>query len=222
MRREGELVMLAVECVADGNFEAIWDATDMERKRELVLEGLYCGACNAQSDDIRADCPEMTVAGLAGNSDLMLLSTTTPRVRELYWFKHPQVEQWHRTTSEVPDMLKAFLHNLVLRNFYIVETLQGIGLFIQRANFTVPNKAYERRDTPFSVDPSYNSYAAVDEERKGRPNLCADCQRQLGELLTEYVQQSDANRDAVKWKRLRNVDAKWSRTSTLRMFFAQV
>ncbi|KAJ7208480.1 hypothetical protein GGX14DRAFT_453804, partial [Mycena pura] len=73
MRREGELIMLAVECLTDGNFEAKWDATDMERKRELVLEGLYRGACNAQSDDIRADCPEMTVAGLAGNGEFSLI-----------------------------------------------------------------------------------------------------------------------------------------------------
>ncbi|KAJ7210853.1 hypothetical protein GGX14DRAFT_625059 [Mycena pura] len=41
---------------------------------------------------------------------------------------------------------------------------------IQRANLTVPNKAHERRDTPFPVDPVW-----CKEERKRRPNLCAAC-----------------------------------------------
>jgi hypothetical protein len=48
----GDLIALALKTgVIHGDFEADWTALKMEKKRELVLEGLYRGACAAPRDN---------------------------------------------------------------------------------------------------------------------------------------------------------------------------
>ncbi|KAJ7876703.1 hypothetical protein B0H14DRAFT_2568093 [Mycena olivaceomarginata] len=93
----GDLIALAG--VVHGDIKADWTALKMEKKRELMLEGLYRGACAAPRNN------------------------TT----ELFLFAHPFVdhELWH--TDSVPDELEAQMYIAgLLHNFYILETLFSI------------------------------------------------------------------------------------------------
>lgn len=74
MVAEGELIGLALDDVVYGNFEAGWKALDPEKKKEIVLEGLYRGACTAPRDNSRISCPEMTIAGLLGDGEYNLIN----------------------------------------------------------------------------------------------------------------------------------------------------
>ncbi|KAJ7764218.1 hypothetical protein B0H16DRAFT_1454760 [Mycena metata] len=67
---EGKLINAALERISGGTFEADWTALELKRKQELVLEGLYRGACGAPRDNSRIVCPEMTISGLAGDETL--------------------------------------------------------------------------------------------------------------------------------------------------------
>lgn len=71
--REGSLIAFALDKMVYGNFEANWAALDMNKKQELVLEGLYRGACAAPRDNSRVQCPEMTASGLAGDGEHNLI-----------------------------------------------------------------------------------------------------------------------------------------------------
>ncbi|KAJ7610546.1 hypothetical protein DFH06DRAFT_1246058 [Mycena polygramma] len=136
---EGELIALALEKIVYGSasFEKDWAALATKEKEELVLEGLYRGACAAPRDNSRNCCPEMTVGGLAGDGEYSLIPllmrliehdpTGNGLVKELFLFSHPYTDHEFRHTEAAPDMVKANLHYAVLlRNYYIVETLRGI------------------------------------------------------------------------------------------------
>jgi hypothetical protein len=71
IRSEGILITLALENLVYGSVEAVWEAMDAGKKKELVLEGLYRRACTARSDS-RISCPEMTIAGLIGDGEYKL------------------------------------------------------------------------------------------------------------------------------------------------------
>ncbi|KAJ7494900.1 hypothetical protein FB451DRAFT_1212823 [Mycena latifolia] len=137
MRGEGYLLTLILDNLVYGDFEAKWIELPSAKKREIVLEGLYRGACSAPRDNSRISCPEMTVAGLIGDGEYNLLNmlkrlvahdpTGDGYVNEVYLFIHPYTEHEFRTTDATPDVLKGFIYDAVLlRNFYIVETLIGI------------------------------------------------------------------------------------------------
>ncbi|KAF8155020.1 hypothetical protein K438DRAFT_1987247 [Mycena galopus ATCC 62051] len=137
MEVEGELIALSLENVTYGTLEADWAALSMEKKKELALEGLYRGACAAPRDNSRSSCPEMTVAGLVGDGEYNLINllkrliehdpTGNNRVKELFLFAHPYIDHQFRHSNNAPEQLKSFLYRCVLlRNFYILETLFGI------------------------------------------------------------------------------------------------
>jgi hypothetical protein len=81
MRDEGLLVAIAVENIVYGNFESQWKELDLERKRELALEGLYRGSCCSPRENSRVICPELTIEGLIGDGEYNLINL----VRTLYY-----------------------------------------------------------------------------------------------------------------------------------------
>ncbi|KAF8202017.1 hypothetical protein K438DRAFT_1965467 [Mycena galopus ATCC 62051] len=114
MALEGRLIALAAENIIWGSFEADWSALNMEKKREIVLEGLYRGACVAPRDNSRDTCPEMTVAGLAGDGEYNLINLLkrpivydpmlagSGRVKETFLFSHPYVDHTTQHTEGAP------------------------------------------------------------------------------------------------------------------------
>ncbi|KAJ7259028.1 hypothetical protein C8J57DRAFT_1234017 [Mycena rebaudengoi] len=116
MLDEGSLVALAVENLLSGNFEADWNDLDTKRKKEIVLEGLYRGACAAPRDNSRITCPEMTIQGLVGDEKYNLInllrrlfehdSTGNLRAEKLFLFMHPYVEHEYGYNDETPDVVK--------------------------------------------------------------------------------------------------------------------
>ncbi|KAJ7610588.1 hypothetical protein DFH06DRAFT_173738 [Mycena polygramma] len=137
MHHEGGLIALALEKITYGSFEKDWASLDSKKKEELVLEGLYRGACGAPRDNSRISCPEMTVGGLAGDGKYNLIRllkrliehdpTGSGVVNELFLFSHPYTDHQFRHTEAASDRVKADLHQAVLlRNYYIVETLRGV------------------------------------------------------------------------------------------------
>jgi hypothetical protein len=155
MRMEGLLVAIALENLVYGAFESEWKELAAERKKELVLEGLYRGSCCSPRENSRVICPELTIDGLTGDGEYNLIHlvsifttgivdvalilslqlkriiahdpTGNRRVKELFLFVHPYIEHEYRYSEEAPDLLKAFLyHALLLRNFCIVDTLHAI------------------------------------------------------------------------------------------------
>ncbi|KAK0188438.1 hypothetical protein F5146DRAFT_1122637 [Armillaria mellea] len=71
-----DLVKAVVPAFAHEGFEEKWRALTQKRREELVLEGL------PDMEDRRRWCPEMTVKGLAGNSDkdlIQLLKLLLPK-----------------------------------------------------------------------------------------------------------------------------------------------
>ncbi|KAJ6566519.1 hypothetical protein B0H19DRAFT_1257727 [Mycena capillaripes] len=137
MRQEGRLVGLAIENLVYGTFEADWAALDQCKKEEIVLEGLYRGACAAPRDNSRISCPEMTINGLVSDGEYNLIRmlkkimdhdpTGNGRVKSLFLFSHPYVEHDLRCTEAASDLTRANLfHSNLFRNFYIVETLIGV------------------------------------------------------------------------------------------------
>jgi hypothetical protein len=81
MRDEGLLVAIAVENIVYGNFESRWKELDLERERELALEGLYRGSCCSSRENSRVICPELTIEGLIGDGEYNLINL----VRTLYY-----------------------------------------------------------------------------------------------------------------------------------------
>ncbi|KAJ7141730.1 hypothetical protein C8R43DRAFT_1131347 [Mycena crocata] len=137
MHAEGLLIATAIENLVLGDFEAGWKETDMERKRLIVLEGLYRGAWHCPRDNSRIICPELTISGLVGDGEYNVVNllkrpvahdpTGNRRVKEVFLFVHPCIEHEYRCTDESPDLLKAFLyHTILLPNLCIVATLVGV------------------------------------------------------------------------------------------------
>ncbi|KAJ6521042.1 hypothetical protein B0H19DRAFT_1286597 [Mycena capillaripes] len=135
MDREGSLTALALDKMVYGSFEADWAKLDSNKKGELVLEGLYRGACAAPRDNSRVICPEMTIAGLAGDGEYNLISmlkrliahdpTASRRVKTIFLFAHPLIN------DDIEDLGTAWFRGMgyystLFRNYYIVETLRGV------------------------------------------------------------------------------------------------
>ncbi|KAJ7764220.1 hypothetical protein B0H16DRAFT_1718159 [Mycena metata] len=136
MEQEGKLIAFALEDLVYGALEADWAALDAKKKNEIVLEGLYRGACYAPRDNSRISCPEMTIPGLAGDGEYSFINmlkhlvdhdpTGNRRVKELLIFSHPYTDHQFRHTDGASDTIKATLYlSVILRNYYIVETLMG-------------------------------------------------------------------------------------------------
>ncbi|KAJ6492064.1 hypothetical protein C8R45DRAFT_1212913 [Mycena sanguinolenta] len=120
-----------------GKLEIEWNELELAKKKDLALEGLYRGACLSPRDNSRINCPELTIKSLIGDSEYNLLnmlkkimehdSTGNRRVKELYLFRHPQVDSQFRTTDESSEVVKAFMHeHQLLCTFCIVETVKGV------------------------------------------------------------------------------------------------
>jgi hypothetical protein len=162
MDREGSLTALALEKLVYGSFEADWAALDSKKKEELVLEGLYRGACAAPRDNSRGICPEMTIAGLAGDGEYNLISmvrvipvlrcsahisqlkrliahdpTASRRVNTLFLFAHPLIN------DDIDDLGTDWIsgmsyYSTLFRNYYIVETLRGVLEAYVRVSTSIP------------------------------------------------------------------------------------
>ncbi|KAJ6567483.1 hypothetical protein B0H10DRAFT_2238679 [Mycena sp. CBHHK59/15] len=114
--REGLLIALAIEDLADGTFESGWQELALKRKKEYALEGLYRGSCCSPRDNNRAICPELTINGLVGDSEYNLMNllkrivahdpTSHRRVKELFIFVHPYITDEYRHSDDAPDLLK--------------------------------------------------------------------------------------------------------------------
>ncbi|KAJ7176069.1 hypothetical protein C8R43DRAFT_1230303 [Mycena crocata] len=156
VRCQEELIGFAMENLVYGTFEADWKRLDLKKKKELVLEGLYRGACAAPRDNSRISCPEMTIDGLVGDTEYNLISllkciidhsssghghVTTP-----FLFVHPYTENELQLSASCPENIKAFVYDaLLLRNFYMTETLVGIlqAYHNQPARQVRPAKLYD-------------------------------------------------------------------------------
>ncbi|KAJ7190105.1 hypothetical protein GGX14DRAFT_408295 [Mycena pura] len=165
IQKEGLLVVRATEFLDDGDFETEWAQMHLERKQELVLEALYRGACAAPRQYSRSDCPEMTVAGLTGEGEYNLISllktaiasdaTGSGYLPELYFFKHPKVEQEYSIPEVASENHKAVVYEtLLLRSMYIADTLLGfINAYqgipderpTQREMYAAPVRTEERK-----------------------------------------------------------------------------
>ncbi|KAJ6467765.1 hypothetical protein C8R45DRAFT_1171175 [Mycena sanguinolenta] len=135
LAREGALVGLAIEQLTYNDFEAKWGALDIKEKKRIVLDGIVRAAYTAREKS-RFDCPEMSVHGLVSDGEYSLVNllkaivahdpAPTFRVRSIYRFHHPMVEQEYYpfTTESARDDYRAFGHLRILqRNFFIVEAL---------------------------------------------------------------------------------------------------
>ncbi|KAJ7020060.1 hypothetical protein C8F04DRAFT_311786 [Mycena alexandri] len=137
MHEEGILIAVAIENLHDGNFAAEWKGLAADKKKELVIEGVYRAVCVADRDLTRLTCPELTVKGLSGGGKYGLIKmlerviahdpTGNLRVSNMYLFSHPQVDHELSFTEKAPDLLKTVIQSLILaRNWLIVKTLVGI------------------------------------------------------------------------------------------------
>lgn len=70
---EEYLVARVLDEIVYGPFESEWAALDVNRREELVLEGLYRAACAPLPEQSRLRCPEATVSGLAGDGEYSLI-----------------------------------------------------------------------------------------------------------------------------------------------------
>ncbi|KAJ6551795.1 hypothetical protein B0H19DRAFT_178981 [Mycena capillaripes] len=136
IEREGSLIAFALDKMVYANFEADWATLGSNKKKELVLEGLYRGACAAPRDNSRVVCPEMTVNGLAGDGEHNLIRlvkrliehdpTGSGRVKSLFLYPHPYIND-ERYTEGAPDFTRAmFYQSNLFRTYYIIETLRGV------------------------------------------------------------------------------------------------
>ncbi|KAF7364133.1 MYND-type domain-containing protein [Mycena sanguinolenta] len=132
---ERTLAALALEKLDDGNFESHWTALDRKQKEELVLEGLYRGACAAPDERSRLECPEMTVSGLAGDGEDNLIHllrrlveyyTTGRHLEEsIFLFTHPYRDLFNTPIKRTDYDGAVNYLVVVFRTCYIVETLRG-------------------------------------------------------------------------------------------------
>ncbi|KAJ7177139.1 hypothetical protein C8R46DRAFT_1347001 [Mycena filopes] len=148
LRAEGALITLATRMLdRDGDdFEGAWRALDVERRLELVLDGLVRAAFHARELS-RLDCPEMCLFSLAGDKRargesrdvIELLKTLVAHapagngdITSVYMFSHPAVtREYYDYATDLaalwpPDMRAFGLLRLLQRNLYIVHALMGI------------------------------------------------------------------------------------------------
>ncbi|KAJ7799521.1 hypothetical protein B0H13DRAFT_2390985 [Mycena leptocephala] len=145
MRDEGLLVAIAIENLVYGNFESEWKELGLERKRELIMEGLYRGSCCSPRENSRELCPELTIEGLVGDGEYNLINLLRRIIA-------------HDPTGNrrAPDLLKAFLFRSILyRNFCIVDTLTGVL------------EAYNNLPTPPMIPMKFHN-SLHDEDRTAR------------------------------------------------------
>ncbi|KAJ7616609.1 hypothetical protein FB45DRAFT_230815 [Roridomyces roridus] len=137
MRAEGLLIALALENLKYGRFEDDWKAMGVKKRRGLVLEGLYRGACSCPRENSRALCPELRIEVLLGDGEFGLIDllkkiiahdpTGNLRVKTPFLYEHPYIAHEYRCSENASPSLKAFAHRcLLLRTFCIVQTLTGI------------------------------------------------------------------------------------------------
>ncbi|KAJ7138829.1 hypothetical protein C8R46DRAFT_1136313 [Mycena filopes] len=147
LRTEGALITLAIRMLDRGgdDLEGVWRALDVQRRIELVLDGLVRAAFHARELS-RLDCPEMCLFSLAGDKRvvpephdvielLKALVAHDPNrngpLTSVYMFSHPAVagEYDYVTdlTALLPPEMRAFgLLRILQRNLYIVHALTGI------------------------------------------------------------------------------------------------
>ncbi|KAJ7064480.1 hypothetical protein C8F01DRAFT_1127018 [Mycena amicta] len=198
---EGQLVMRAVDCLVDRGMKAEWSGFTRKKRAELVLEGLYRGACQSPRDNSRDCCPEMTIAGLTGDGEFALIRmlegivahdpTGNGRVKELYFFKHPSTANEFVAKNNAPEHVKAHLRYAeILRNIFIVKTLVGILEAyvghprepVLRANIYKPKKSFSetRRKMRQTLRQNFKQVEfyvdqSQSKEHKGSANICAKC-----------------------------------------------
>ncbi|KAJ7642178.1 hypothetical protein FB45DRAFT_1022882 [Roridomyces roridus] len=205
MTVEGVLIVTALENITYGTFEADWDALNMERKRELALEGLYRRSCNCPGDNYRHLCPELRIEALVGGGEYNVIHllkrmiahdpTGNGRVKELFLFKHPCITHQLRFSPAVPDGLKAWIHmTLILRSFCIVETLFGI-----LEAFDV----LSRRNLPLK----FTRMQPHDEERQERAAKSREWTKKFGKLVdNSHCKEMNANKSYVCMKCTRKME----------------
>ncbi|KAJ7766214.1 hypothetical protein B0H16DRAFT_1687215 [Mycena metata] len=144
LRAEGSLIALAMNKFAHDDLENGWNSLDVDKRTDLVLEGLVRGAIHARELS-RLDCPEMCVFRLSGAREkeqkrgfIDLLKaiiahdpTGNGSVKSLYMFSHPAVENEYEYVTTLatpwPPEMRAFgLLRILQRNLYIVQALTGI------------------------------------------------------------------------------------------------
>ncbi|KAK7007853.1 MYND-type domain-containing protein [Favolaschia claudopus] len=131
---EGFLVQFAMEGLNDKGFENEWREYSAEKRKEMVLNGLVRAAFQAPREQSRCDCPELTTSNLEGRGLIDLYraiiahdDTGDRCLKTLFLFQHPAIDIEYPDDPSASDLEKATRYlRLVLRTFFIVETLLGI------------------------------------------------------------------------------------------------
>ncbi|KAJ7739362.1 hypothetical protein B0H16DRAFT_1758920 [Mycena metata] len=84
MCEEGLLIAVAIENLHDGNFAVEWKGLDADKKKELVIEGVYRAVCDSDRDLTRLSCPELTVKGLSGDGKYGLIKMNYPLLAQYF------------------------------------------------------------------------------------------------------------------------------------------
>jgi hypothetical protein len=121
--------------VSDG-FEYRWKALPLQRRRELVLEGLYRASCVAWLEDRRGLCPDITLSSLCANEDndeyLRLLKAILPSkpladddtIPTPIYIPHPKIDYiWALPKGEQQNSLglKTWVRDTQLDRIYFVS-----------------------------------------------------------------------------------------------------
>ncbi|KAK7065115.1 MYND-type domain-containing protein [Favolaschia claudopus] len=131
---EGRLVAYAIENLVDMDFEAKWNALSDEKKGQFVLQGLIRAAFRAPREQSRYDCPEARLNWLVGGGVIELLKVAVACddtgdccLKTLFLFSSPHTDGEYPDDPASSDETKARRYlRILLRNFYIVETMIGI------------------------------------------------------------------------------------------------
>ncbi|KAJ7600304.1 hypothetical protein C8J56DRAFT_6910 [Mycena floridula] len=204
MQAEGSLIAIAIENLVYGTFEADWKVMDLEKKKELIVEGLYRAACAPCGEYSREHCPEMTVKSLIGEGEgeysfINLLKriiehdpTGNGCVKGIFLFDHPCIEEPLRNIDQTPDTIKAGVHfRLLLRTFYIVLTLRvldahhdepPVHLLVATSQITgnYPKKTAEKLDEQLKETDILVDDSPV-KEKKASIYKCHCCESMLGD-----------------------------------------
>jgi hypothetical protein len=125
---QSDLFETVVDKSVNDDFEKKWLALHLDRRKELILEGL-CRACfSAEMESERRWCPEMRVDSLAeGEGFITLLRCLLPDtlklpLREPVLLEHPDVEAQLATTAEEFDVprIRTYVQNVRLRRAYFI------------------------------------------------------------------------------------------------------
>ncbi|KAJ7641883.1 hypothetical protein FB45DRAFT_901252, partial [Roridomyces roridus] len=174
LREEAVLVTLAHEQLEHCNFEADWKALSVEKKKEIVLEGLYRGSCACPRDSSRLDCPELRIEGLIGDGEYNLINLLKQILArspirnlpylEIFEYEHPAVDHQYKCPPDAPETLKASLKTAELcRTFCIVSTLIGI-LQAYKTDFPADSSPKPRDDAPNAREEKQSAGASKSPE----------------------------------------------------------